>query len=77
MCNKVGKPVILMHQIMETMISNPRPSISEIQDVANTIKDGFDCVILGPETAIGQYYKEACKIIEKICLESEKNIQYE
>ncbi len=71
LCNEMDRPVITATQMLDSMVSNPRPTRAEVTDVANAVLDGSDALMLSAESATGEHPFKCIATMHEIIKEVE------
>ena len=75
-CRRDGKPVVIATHMLDSMVQAPVPTRAEASDVANSVYDGADAVMLSAESAAGEYPVESVAMMDSIIHSVEQDILY-
>jgi pyruvate kinase len=72
-CIRLGKPVVVATQLLESMITNRLPTRAEVTDVANAVFEQADALMLSAETALGRYPVECVDVLNRVAMRIERS----
>jgi pyruvate kinase len=70
---EAGKPVIVATQMLASMTENPMPTRAEVNDIANAVFEGADCLMLSEETAVGKYPHGCISVMRRTAEQAERS----
>src|SRR5690606_16265118 len=76
-CRRLGRPVVVATQLLESMRLSPAPARAQVTDVAPAVSEGTDAVMLSAETASGDYPLEAVQMMSKIIRQVENEPDFQ
>jgi len=74
--NLASKPVVIFGNVIQSMTKKNKPTRAEATEISVAVLDGVDCLMVGEETAVGEFPVETVSMMSKICAEAERCVDY-